>query len=222
MEILNNDFSDIILSNKPDKDFEIFWLTFKNSIKDIIPKNILLILKIYSDELNVLQQEKQYDKIIIKITDFMEKYLILITKIIILKGNGLIILHLTCNINRWKHYDEKFKIDCMLEVQMAILLASYYKKKNIYYNKVLNLIKIYVNITNDTNNTILISTNTEKYDKLKIIFEFGIEKKLSSIINILRNFINITIFMKEGYEYKNYMNARSHKLLKYIEIKNFN
>jgi hypothetical protein len=217
MEILNNDFSDIILSNKPDKDFEIFWLTFKNSIKDIIPKNMLLILKKYSEELNVLQQEKQYDKIIIKITDFMEKYLILITKIIILKGNGLKILHLTCNINRWKHFDEKFKIDCMLEVQLAILLASYYKKKNIYYNEVLNLIKIYINITIDTTIT---STNIEKYDKLKIFFEFAIEKKLSSIINILRNFINITIFMKEGYEHKNYMNARSHKLLKYIEIKN--
>ncbi len=205
---------DLLKSDKPDREYEYFWLVFKKFVRPFLLPRMCSIIDELSESLNFLQQKKEYELILKRIQFFIDDYLDTIALCIMQTGNPVNFLKFRTTIYRWKRIDSNFKdIDC-LETSIVLTMANYQKNCNKKYNLVIPLFVKYATITLDTN-----TSAEEHYMCLKEIFEFALSNKIIGIVYVLKDYIELTPYIKENIVIKKYMNARPHKLIKVLEIK---
>ena len=112
----------------PDHHIEEFWLNFKNSMNNFYnaTKSISRPITLWSDNLNNLQKNKQYDIIEKCIRDYISLYAIDILRC---HGNYYFNI-LYINIKRWNVISHKYKftldyiIYCLKVVKTRLILPS--------------------------------------------------------------------------------------------------
>ena len=123
--------NNVINPNNPDKNIEYFLLNFKismnNFFKAVNQTNYQVVL--WSEYLNMLQSNKDYQKIEIKIREYMSEYAIKLMK----EGNCYHMGILITNIKRWNKISE----NCNFESDK-------------YYNIIFVLIDIYKSLKNES------------------------------------------------------------------------
>jgi hypothetical protein len=167
-----------------------------------------------SELLNKLQGMQRYDLILEHIQAYIEEEIDSIALCIMLTGNSVNFLKFRTNIYRWKRIDSSFdETDC-LETNIVLSLANYHKNCNKKFNLTIPLFVKYARIALKET-----TTNEEQYSCLKDIFEFALRNKIIGIVYVLKDYIDLTPYVKENIVIKKYTNARPHKLIKVLEIK---
>lgn len=136
----DNSFQHILKTEKPDKEIEYFWLTFKKSIHPYVDKHEQNNIKKISDTLNKLQKEEQYNQI----EYFISKYLHDICFSILMTKDFTEIDHLKTNIKRWERIS-KYKIfnkNDLVGIMLGIA-SSIKTRNNKNKNKILDLIALW-------------------------------------------------------------------------------
>jgi len=211
---IEEDHLDLLKSDKPDKEYEYFWLVFKKFVRPFLPPSMCTIIDELSESLNFLQQKKEYGFILKRIQFFIDDHLDTIALYIMLTGNPVNFLKFRTSIYRWKRIDSSFKDTDCLETSIVLTMANYQKNCNKKYNMVVPLFVKYAKIILDTN-----TSAEEHYVCLREIFEFALCNKIIGIVYVLKDYIDLTPYVKENVVIKKYMHARPHKLIKVLEIK---
>ena len=117
--------------DNPDKDIEFFWFNFKSSMNNYFKSINQTSHHIYlwSEYLNMLQSQKEYQQIEIRIREYMSQYAITLMK----AGNCYHMGILITNIKRWN-----------------IISHNYNFESDKYYNIIFVLIDIYKTLKNET------------------------------------------------------------------------
>ncbi len=164
----------------PDHLIEEFWLLFKQSMNNFYNDNININrpIKYWSDNLNKLQINKDYQNIEINIRDYMSLYAIDLLRTNSNYNAGILIT----NIKRWNNIScNKFDICDVKYINIVFLLLDIY---NILTNKCLNKI--------DKDAEILFST-IELYiihEDFKNFIDYAIEHNKPSIIDKINEYEN--------------------------------
>ncbi len=164
----------------PDHLIEEFWLLFKQSMNNFYNDNIYINrpIKYWSDNLNKLQINKDYQNIEINIRDYMSLYAIDLLRTNSNYNAGILIT----NIKRWNNIScNKFDICDVKYINIVFLLLDIY---NILTNKCLNKI--------DKDAEILFST-IELYiihEDFKNFIDYAIEHNKPSIIDKINEYEN--------------------------------
>ncbi len=180
----------------PDHLIEEFWLLFKQSMNNFYNDNININrpIKYWSDNLNKLQKNKDYQNIEINIRDYMSLYAIDLLRTNSNYNAGILIT----NIKRWNNIScNKFDICDVKYINIVFLLLDIY---NILTNKCLNKI--------DKDAEILFST-IELYiihEDFKNFIDYAIEHNKPSIIDKIN-------------EYENKNNNKKNACILYLENK---
>ena len=129
-------YEHVLKTEKPDKEIEYFWLTFKKSIYPYVDKYEQKRIVEISSTLNKLQKEEQYSEI----EYFISKYLHDICFSILITKDVTEIDHLKTNIKRWENIS-KYKIfrrNNLVGVMLRIA-SSIKTRKNEYKTKIIGL-----------------------------------------------------------------------------------
>ena len=195
---------EVLNSSKPDKQIEYFWLTFKDSIIQYIGKQNAKNISTFSETLNTLQREKQYDMIVTEISKYMKFNINTICKFIIRSKQSTPILHLHTNITRWKNIDPSFQkvIDDSILIQFLFVLSRMIKKESDKYKHVLSFV-IDVYMCEQLN-----------IIKRKELFEYSVKNNICSVAELLLPDINLIEYFGEDID--KYKNMSTKKLIKKI------
>ena len=178
---IDGSFEHILKSTNADKEYEFFWLTFKTSVIKFVTiklkKNILSL----SDELNTLQKENKYLEIKHSITTFMKSNLENVMECILKSLDATNICHLRTNIVRWQKIDENF-VCCSINYDLLIVVKNLVLKNNDYVTLLENY-REYL--------------NTRDVNKIYMIVSDSIDSNLPSILNVFRNIIDVSKFIKD-------------------------
>ncbi len=200
-------------SNNYDKDIEIFWYSFKESIKNFLKdKNDLKDIisdKLRSDSeyLNTLKDKEQYDSIMKIITARIEEYIYLIMKY---KSDHYHTNILLTNTKRWHVILEQYNS------------KSFYLNKNYVtfitvYTKIVKKLSIHqhsdvLEYLNDMNIEYIDKLyNIEKL--LDILIKYNISAAIDNIIDIT----DITKYIKDKYGIIIFNKTRANKILSQIK-----
>ncbi len=116
----------------PDHLIEEFWLLFKQSMNNFYNININRPIKYWSDNLNKLQKNKDYQHIEINIRDYMSLYAIDLLRYNSNYHTGILI----SNIKRWNNIStSRFEMCDVKYINIVFLLLDIY---NILTNKCVN------------------------------------------------------------------------------------
>jgi hypothetical protein len=185
---------EVLNSNKPDKQIEYFWLTFKDSIVQYIGKQNAQNISTFSEALNILQKENQYDTIMLEISKYMKSNINTICKFIIRSKQPAPILHLHTNITRWKNIDPSFQkvIDDSILIQFLFVLSRIIKKGS---DKHVNVLDFVIDTYTCGQLNVI---------KRKELFEYAVKNNICSIVELLLPNIDLTEYFGEDiYKYKN-------------------
>ena len=196
------------MTERPDKHIEEFWLGFKKSMYNFYKdKKIVRPINIWSENLNMLKDLKDYNNIEKKIRDYISLYAI---DIIRCKEIRYFKIMLT-NIKRWNKISEKFSLNNI---------------DNNYYNIIFLIIDIYktIIVSNSHNNledidNIQVKTLFDDVELLIInkdftkIIKYSIDNNKSSILDKINKYFDIKIIIKEIYDIDKLPNKISSKKL---------
>lgn len=199
--------NDILESDKPDKHMEYFWMTFKDSIIYFIGKKNAKNISTFSDMLNVLQKERQYETITLEISKFMKSNIDMLCKCVINSRQTTPMLHLHTNITRWKNIDPTFQkvINESILIQILLALSRMIKKGSDKFAQVLEFVVI-----------IYTFSEINVIERIKL-FEYAVKNNICSIAELLLPTIDLKTYFKE--DIKKYKNINIKKLIKEI-VKN--
>ena len=204
--------NNILSSDNPDKQYEYFWLTFKDAIIEHLPSDLKINIVNLSSTLNQLQKEKKYDKIFELISNFMNTHIKEICHHILISKNYNAVWFLQINIRRWCRINEIFDTNT-IDIKLCFILSNCMKKdfNNIeeLFLKIIELVKLY-NIPDV--NRVYITNNIED------IFSFGIENKLTLLLDELRIYVNLEKFKKDGIDLKIHKHTKSIKFLNLFKV----
>jgi hypothetical protein len=187
---------------RPDYEIEQFWLGLKQSMKNFYGKTNIRPIKYWSDKLNLLQKEENYDDIEKNIRNYMSLF-----GIDIMRHRDEYSLHiLKTNIKRWSR------------------LSNYYdfiRCKDKYYNIIFLLIDIFENLLknlpfNEFNifyqqiELIIIYNNFE--DLIKLCIKYNIGK----VIDKLNLYIDVENIVNRMYKINLPQRISGEKMIKYI------
>ena len=170
----------------PDHLIEEFWILFKTSMNNFYNEysknnslNVSRPINVWSDNLNKLQKNKDYQSIETNIRDYMSLYAIDLLRHNANYHTGILIT----NIKRWNHIsNNRFDICEVKYINIVFLLLDIY---NILTNKCMNNI--------DNNAEILFST-IELYiihEDFKNFIDYAIEYNKPSIIDKITEYENL-------------------------------
>ena len=197
--------ANILSSSNPDKDYEFFWLTFKNSVIPYLGSNSENIKK-FSDMLNDLQKEKKYEDIRENISDFMYMNIDTIAKHILYSSSFVLFMRFNVNMVRWGKIDSDFADDINDPIEFE------------WVNNIKVLGKMGIK-THPHRNYIL--------DQLKVIykskdyiglFEYGVKNNLSSVVTMCASHIDLHKYLSDSHV-KKYGRAKGSKLIRLIKDK---
>lgn len=203
-----NDIELVLSTNKPDKYMEYFWLTFKGNIIDHVGEKNKKYIISFSKELDVLQTEEKYDEITKKISVFMNTHIDDICKYILRTNNHNLSMHLSTNIHRWIKNDPNFKqsIENLFSVKCVFVISKMYSKKNPHRKKIFDW--IYKIFTCD---------NSIYNNECNMMFKYAVKHNLASVVDLLKQKINLEIYTDDKYFDRIYHNTKGYKLIKFLQ-----
>lgn len=168
---------DVLNSNKPDREMEFFWLTFKDSIIPFMLPHEIDNINNISNLLNQLQESGQYDEIRRYIMTHIEE----IGWRIMEKKSFQAADHLKTNIKRWYKLsnEEMFREDNLFHNVFQIYNTCIYKLTKQHCD-IIDYIAQYRESTDKTHTLQKIAVVCIKYnmggctDKLQKIFDFNV------------------------------------------------
>lgn len=211
MASVESDHLYILQSDNPDKEYEYFWMVFKKSIETLVSPKMKAIIDEYSDVLNKMQKKKEYTKILEKIKEFIDEYLDTVALYVIAYGSSVNFMRFKTNVYRWKKIDTGDDVTDCLEINIVITLANYCKKMDRKYEIIMPLFKDYALKCLDPK-----ISNEDEAMYIAQIFEFALKNKLGTIVCLLKDYVDLTPYIKPGVSMARYANARSHKLLQIL------
>jgi len=186
--------------NNPDYEIESFWLSFKKSMNNYYSyTNTYRPIEYWSEQLNLLQQNKNYDEIQNKIKNYISLYAIDILRC----SSGYNIDILKTNIKRWNKISLKYNFN---------------NKK--YENIIFLLLDIF-NIINDIDSTKckIIYSQIELlilYEDFNDLIDFAIKHQKPSLLDKINNYSNINKIIKKIYNLDIDNNISGKKILQMI------
>lgn len=197
--------ANVLSSSNPDKDYEFFWLTFKNSVIPYLGHNSENIKK-FSSMLNDLQKEKKYEDIRDNISDFMYMNIDIIAKHILYSSSFVLFMRFNVNIARWGKIDTEFADDINDPIEFEWVnnirvLGKMGIKKHLHRNYILDELKIIC--------------ESKDYTRL---FEYGVKNNLSSVVKICASHIDLHKYLS-NYHVKKYRCAKGSKLIRLVKDK---
>ena len=224
---------EIMKSENPDKHYEYFWLTFKDTILKMsyirTNSNIELIKKLYisklveefallikdvnilSKELNVLQEEKKYTDIKIKINEFIFKNIETLAEIVLHTTDYGDYSYLNTNIMRWdKNFPGFAKYAKENKWVYIVTQLGKFGSKSKHLKHTEYIANLLINIYC----TEIISDRLIKYE---ILFNYGIKHNLSTIVEICISHIDLKKYFPINTN--KYTSIRGRKLISLIKSK---
>jgi len=212
----------LLLTNNPDKYYEYFWISFKQSIYDVSSEYIKKEFDICSNNLNKLQKEQKFDEILLCMEQFFfnninqiiaEIYLVNVYKLHLLKTNihRLMKFQPTFILN-------SFEYDILINITNIINKENYDKIKIImttlsnYLQQCINFNKYQITCLSQNQD---LKLNRELYNLINLC----IEHNIISIIDTCAQYIDITLFYKDNIDKKKFKCVKGAKLMKLIEQK---
>jgi hypothetical protein len=186
-----------------DYQIEVFWLDFKKSMFNYYNnKNIFRPIDFWSEELNTLQTKKNYDRIELKIRNYISLYAIDLLRNKEDYHFGILIT----NIKRWNRLSNKFTFE---------------KTDSKYHNVIFLLIDIYQHLLYlDSNEINKIFSQVELfiiYEDFSSLIDFAIKNNKVSILNKINNYKDINTYIGNKYNITLPKHISGGKILKIIE-----
>lgn len=170
-------------SINPDRDIENFWLNFKismnNFFKAVNQTNYQVVL--WSEYLNMLQSKKDYQKIEIKIREYMSEYAVKLMK----EGNCYHMGILITNIKRWNKISENYNFESDKYYNIIFVLIDIYKSlknesRDFLEIMFLNPLEL---IENNYNKLIAIAVNKNKPSILEKLSQYLSYQEVNQLLN---------------------------------------
>ena len=185
---MNNEIESIIINDNPDKEIEIFWLNFKQSIINFMKRhNLDIPILHWSDILNLYQEKKEYSNIKKHIQIFISYYCIYIFKV----NDPYNTCILWLNVKRWNKINKNFLI----------------KDDDIYYfNIYYILLDIYRYLLNNNNINEefreFFRNITEHFKKtdINLLLDLCIKYKLPFLLDKINNYFKLEKYISEKYK----------------------
>ena len=190
MNRMNKEIEQVIINDKPDKEIEIFWFGFKQSVENFMKRNNLDIpILSWSNILNWYQEKKDYSNIKKHIQIFISYYCISIFKVSDSYNTSI----LWTNVKRWKKINDKFLLD--------------EQDDNMYYfsifHMLLDIYKTLLNNNNINNELSLFFRNINenfKKDDIYDLLDLCIKYKLGSFIDKINKYFNLESYIQDKYK----------------------
>ena len=186
-----------------DYQIEIFWLNFKTSMINYYnTKTIFRPIEFWSSELNILQTKKNYERIELKIRNYISLYAIDLLR----NKEDYYFGILISNIKRWNKLSNKFTFD---------------QTDSKYHNVIFLLIDIYQNLLYlDLSEINKIFSQVELfiiYEDFSSLVDFAIKNNKVSILNKLNNYKDINTYIENKYNITLPKYISGEKILRIIE-----
>ena len=188
MNIMNKEIEKVIINDNPDKDIEIFWLGFKQSIINFMNKhNLEIPIQSWSSILNWYQEKKDYSNIKKHIQIFISYYCIYIFKVTDSYNTSI----LWSNVKRWNKINEKF----LLEDNDLYYFSIYHMLLDIYKSLLSNnnINKEFSSFFSDVNEFF-------KKEDIYVLLDLCIKYKLSSFVDKINNYFKSEDYISEKYK----------------------
>ena len=193
----------IKLSQNSDKDYEYFWMTLKDILLNFTNSELGKDMNIVSDILNTLKKNKKYSEISCYINKFILENIDEICSLLILTQNPTYISRFITNVKKWIVLMEERKNQLFIDnflFNFLVVLNGYIKhSKKIKYIELSHLICQY----------------HKKLIDLDVIFLYSINNKLVSMVDFLKDYINL---QKYFCNFDNYNINKKTKGLKLIQV----
>lgn len=184
---MNKEIEKVIINDNPDKEIEVFWLGFKQSVINFMKKHDIDIpILSWSNILNCYQEKKEYSNIKKHIQIFISYYCIYIFKVNDSYNTSI----LWSNIKRWNKINDKFLSE----------------DDDLYYFSIFHmLVDIYKGLLN--NNSVneeftnFFSSIDEhfKKDDITILLDLCVKYKLCSFIDKINNYFGCEDYLSTNY-----------------------
>ncbi len=187
MNKMNKEIEKVIINDNPDKDIEIFWLGFKQSIINFMKKhNLDIPILSWSSILNWYQEKKDYSNIKKHIQIFISYYCIYLFKVNDSYNTSI----LWSNVKRWNKINEKF----LLEDNDLYYFSIYHMLLDIYKSLLNNnsINSEFSNFFSDVNEYF------KKEDIYKLL-DLCIKYKLCSFVDKINNYFKSEDYISEKY-----------------------
>lgn len=202
-------------SQNPDKHYEHFWISFKNSVRDVLPNELKTKIDTTSAYLNDLQKVKKYDDIIKEINSFLMLHANEIIVYTFLNGDRLHLMR--TNIRRWEKIDPKFKLNS-IEFHIAISVINYNSRSQ-NNEKIYKVINEYFSACLKTNKYKSdLCTPDEHYNlgaSLCNLVNAAIKEKAISLLENLQKHVDLKMYIKADKNMQNYNKISATKMIKF-------
>ena len=188
----------------PDYEIEMYWFGLKQSMINFYKdKNINRPIKLWSENLNELQKNKQYSIIEEYIRDYISLYAIDLIKSINSYHSSI----LKTNIKRWNKISHKYNFNESNTTQNTIFILFFFYEDIIEKN---NFDDIIINIFLEIELTIL-------YRNYNDLIKYSVVNNKPMILKKLNTIIDIKKELKKLYNFDDkYYNYGFDKLLHYL------
>lgn len=188
MNKMNKEIEQIIINNNPDKDIEVFWLGFKQSVINFMKKhNLEIPISSWSNILNCYQEKKDYSNIKKHIQIFISYYSIYVFKVNDSYNTSI----LWSNVKRWNKINEQF----LLEDNDLYYFSIFHMLLDIYKSLLSNN-----SINNEFSNFFNDVDEHFKKEDINILLDLCIKYKLSSFIDKINNYFRLENYISERYK----------------------
>uniref|UniRef100_A0A6C0JC87 Uncharacterized protein n=1 Tax=viral metagenome TaxID=1070528 RepID=A0A6C0JC87_9ZZZZ len=199
--------------NEEDKEIEVFWYGFKQSIlnfsknNDKIYKNLYYQLEFISNKLNNLKKNKQFLNIIEIISNFINDCIIIIFNELIDSYHSNIFI---TNIKRWEIIIEQNSTEKFLNKELVLYARI--------YNKIVSKNNI---ISNDDHIRFFKSIDINNYNENEKIIELTflvLKYNVSYYLDIiLKNYLYIIPYLNQKYKLNIHKSTKGTKIIKLLK-----
>jgi len=218
----------ILNTNNIDKEYEFYWIIFKNNIIYLNSNEINNDVNKLSIILNKMQKNKEYNDIKINISNFLLTHLENMCNISLISNNAdniYKVYNLTNSwikiesdfLNKYNDYISNGNVKNIISYDLLIVMNNYIK----------NNYEMYDNTKNYVTQIILSIIGGEDYNiYLNKLFIVCIKKNAVSLFDLIRKHVDLKKYIKDilninDKEVNKYINMSSNKLIKLL-IKNIN
>jgi hypothetical protein len=183
----NKEIKNIIINNKPDKEIEIFWIGFKQSIINFNAiYKINIPIELWSTILNWYQSKRDYNNIKKNIHIFISYYCIYIFNNV----NSYHTSILWTNVKRWGKISDEYIFDKDAPYYFGVyhLFIDVFRVILLHDKDFTEIFDFYKKISEDI-----------KEDDIFTLIDLSIKYKLGNIIDKINTYKNINKYIEEKY-----------------------
>ena len=186
----NKEIKKIIINNKPDKEIEIFWMGFKQSVINFnVIYNVNIPINSWSTLLNWYQSKKDYSNIKKNIHMFISYYCIYIFKYVDSYHTSI----LWTNVKRWKKISNGylFEDDELYYFGVYHLYIDVYRVLLLHDNEFTEIFDYYKEISEDIDE-----------EDIFTLVDLSIKYNLGNILDKINTYKNMNEYIENKYNIK--------------------